>query len=497
MKKVIIWLVVIVLMLSMLPLFLLFNISGMMVIPPGLEGPCPCIARDGSEVDMGTCYTGDDVGYQQYYCESLCRDTGDPRCPAETACFFAPRCDICGCQDNEECIDDLNSEIYFCGAVREIGPIGCIDGTSEGACSSTKPYYCENNVLRDNCELCGCNRGYTCEHNRCLISNREIINQTDNNTLIIWENVNQTNQSTTELRVRDILLSGVRVERQIVDTSNIDDTTGVDYNTLLQAEELIQQNSENLQALYLENGISDGLIKSILAQASQPLLSPGKKECVSYSGGSCIGLYECCEGFICNAGICASNLDVKTKEIDIKLNEKVSGNDVSDLVEVSTTNDAVLDVVKYDTHPNYVVESAVPNGVNFGFYEIKVDKEMDAELSFEIDNDVILLNQIDSIGVYRLVDGKWQQLEFLNVKYGNERTLFTFKTTGFSYFEIIGTKDLPSTLTVSAGTPLWAVYKQSYESDISVIELSFQNKDKLTFGKISGVPFIDLGFELF
>nr|MBA4404994.1 hypothetical protein [Nanoarchaeum sp.] len=497
MKKRIMWLVIIVLMLSMLPIFLLFNISGMIFIPPGLEGPCPCMAPDGTEVNFGECYAGDDVSFNQYYCESLCRDSGDDRCPVDVACSFAPRCDICGCQEGQECVDDLNSNIYFCGNVRQIARGGCIDGTSNGECSSTKPYYCENNVLRDNCELCGCNRGYVCERNRCLIQGVIEINRTINNTLIIWENVNQTNESTTELRVRDILLSGIRVEREIVDTSNLDDVTGVDYNTLILAEDRIRQNSEDLQALYLENGISDGLIKSILAQASQPLLSPGKDECVSYNGGSCLGLYECCESFVCNSGICASNLDVKTKTVEINLNEKIVGNDVSDLVEVSTNDDAVLDVVKYDTHPNYVVKSAVPNSVNFGFYEIKVDKEMDAKLSFEIDNGVILLNQIDSIGVYRLVNDEWQQLEFLDVKYGSERTTFTFKTTGFSYFEIIGTKDLPSTLTVSAGTPLWAVYKQSYTSDVSLVELSFQNKDKLTFGKISGVPFIDLGFELF
>jgi len=32
----------------------------------------------------------------------------------------------------------------------------CLDGTSYNQCSRTKPKYCENGKLINNCKLCGC-----------------------------------------------------------------------------------------------------------------------------------------------------------------------------------------------------------------------------------------------------------------------------------------------------------------------------------------------------
>lgn len=39
----------------------------------------------------------------------------------------------------------------------------CSDGTPYGQCSSTKPLYCDNGNLVDNCQVCGCEEGYECQ----------------------------------------------------------------------------------------------------------------------------------------------------------------------------------------------------------------------------------------------------------------------------------------------------------------------------------------------
>ncbi len=44
----------------------------------------------------------------------------------------------------------------------------CSDGTENNKCSQTKPYFCENNTLKENCALCGCPQGYYCENNKCM-----------------------------------------------------------------------------------------------------------------------------------------------------------------------------------------------------------------------------------------------------------------------------------------------------------------------------------------
>lgn len=39
----------------------------------------------------------------------------------------------------------------------------CSDGTAYDICSVTKPKYCSNGILVDDCEVCGCDAGYMCE----------------------------------------------------------------------------------------------------------------------------------------------------------------------------------------------------------------------------------------------------------------------------------------------------------------------------------------------
>jgi len=45
----------------------------------------------------------------------------------------------------------------------------CSDGTSEGTCSATKPYYCQNGTLIEKCTICGCPAKQTCntENQKC------------------------------------------------------------------------------------------------------------------------------------------------------------------------------------------------------------------------------------------------------------------------------------------------------------------------------------------
>jgi len=50
-------------------------------------------------------------------------------------------------------------------------PVSCSDGTASGQCSATKPKYCNNGTLADNCAICGCQAGYSCNssNNACYL----------------------------------------------------------------------------------------------------------------------------------------------------------------------------------------------------------------------------------------------------------------------------------------------------------------------------------------
>ena len=44
-------------------------------------------------------------------------------------------------------------------------PLTCSGGTEYGSCSANKPLYCENGTLINNCQICGCNQGKECSVN--------------------------------------------------------------------------------------------------------------------------------------------------------------------------------------------------------------------------------------------------------------------------------------------------------------------------------------------
>ena len=59
--------------------------------------------------------------------------------------------------------------------------ITCQDGTPYDQCSTTKPLYCSNGNLRDDCSTCGCPSGNTCKVNgKCII---------DVKTNVTWDNI--------------------------------------------------------------------------------------------------------------------------------------------------------------------------------------------------------------------------------------------------------------------------------------------------------------------
>lgn len=69
------------------------------------------------------------------------------------------------------------------GIENETGPVQetiCADGTANYACSSTKPKYCINGTLSNNCASCGCPSGQNCLSNGSCMT--PVQNQTQNQT---------------------------------------------------------------------------------------------------------------------------------------------------------------------------------------------------------------------------------------------------------------------------------------------------------------------------
>ncbi len=85
---------------------------------------------------------------------------------AKKVTFYAYECPN-GCQEGV-CITPSNK---------------CSDGTSYGECSSTKPKYCDNGNLINNCQVCGCLSGQTCETNGSCTSPPSEVVCTDSSIL--------------------------------------------------------------------------------------------------------------------------------------------------------------------------------------------------------------------------------------------------------------------------------------------------------------------------
>lgn len=65
-------------------------------------------------------------------------------------------CSKCGCQNGYTC----NTTTKSCSPLPQLQT--CSDGTPYSQCSSNKPKYCSNGNLADDCVSCGCSNGYAC-----------------------------------------------------------------------------------------------------------------------------------------------------------------------------------------------------------------------------------------------------------------------------------------------------------------------------------------------
>tara|TARA_Y100000310_G_scaffold343975_1_gene454316 strand:+ start:470 stop:1165 length:696 start_codon:yes stop_codon:yes gene_type:complete len=93
-------------------------------------------------------------------------------------CFkgdLVANCFECGCFPGQTCSDD-----GACIGKIEVGAgeekeevieeviVECSDGSSYGQCSASRPKYCDNGNLVDNCGVCGCNEGSVCNSGACF-----------------------------------------------------------------------------------------------------------------------------------------------------------------------------------------------------------------------------------------------------------------------------------------------------------------------------------------
>lgn len=232
--------------------------------------------------------------------------------------------------------------------------------------------------------------------------------------------------------------------------------------------------------------------------------------CVSEINGYCnVGGLNCCENLMCTGGVCLSNANVLVAEIEGEIEEDDNyGNSLvlhdnygfSNLIEVDVLgggNERDVKIYKYTTYPGFIPSPDIENAVSFGVYDISLNSEAEAELSFDVLNDLLVLNQVESLAVYRYTDGHWETLDLLDAFIYSDKTRLKVKTEGFSFFSIIGQKQDLNSLNAAVGTttgdgPLWSIYRRSYAPGVSVLEVFFGGQNKLIFGNVFDEPFIDL-----
>ena len=133
-------------------------------------------------------------------------------CSGTSCGYTSDDCSDCSCScggyNQEESIENGNCEDgkdNDCDGATDLEdseciPARCSDMTSYGECSTTKPKYCDNGTLIDNCQVCGCESGYECQTDgNCIIPSvfGEIVQITTNTGMqwnaaiygdkIIWE----------------------------------------------------------------------------------------------------------------------------------------------------------------------------------------------------------------------------------------------------------------------------------------------------------------------
>jgi hypothetical protein len=440
-----------------------------------------------------------------------------------------------GCSD-----ENCQGERAYCFVFPENTPLPkpsslssnmCSDGSLPGQCSLTRPLYCDSDKeLTYDCSICGCGVGYFCgEIGICLIEDEVPIiegNESVNDSGILWRQLeNEYNLIDESARVKeliergideDVLLSSSSIITDVVKIENLQERleisveviSSVDDRVKRTSEVLISSDVDEIEELFevSSDDVFDGrVLKNVIDVVSEdrdgvPYFSPeevAEASCVDISGGSCLGESECCSGFVCNAGICLSSDDVESVDVPI---EEIGGGrheyGLSNLVNVDIVGANIESVIEYETHPSFIENLDIPDSVNFGFYDIKVSNDVSATLEFDVLNDLLVLNQIVAIGLYRLTEDGWEALDLVDINYDAERTNFKFETSGFSYFTLRGIKEGISFESVTAEDEgLWAVYRRSYTPGFSLVEFFFGAEDTLIFGILNNKPLLDLGLS--
>ena len=405
-------------------------------------------------------------------------------------------------------------------SVYSIGSNSCSDGSVPGQCSLTKPLLCDSDKeLVYDCSACGCGAGYYCgDSGICLISDGvPVVNGNSSVNGSLWRQLeNEYNLIEGSERVKELIQKGVDEEillssgsiiTDVVKVENLQDRLEIPLEVVYSVDNKVKKTSEALVSddvgeiselfdVSSSDVFGGGAFKGVIDVVSGdrdnvPFFSPDDVvdlSCVGISGGSCLGESECCSGFICNGGICVDNSDVASVTVPI---EEVSDS-LSDLVSVTGGN--LESVVEYETHPSFVEELDIPDSVNFGFYDIQATGS--STLEFDVLNDLLVLNQIVAIGLYRLTEDGWESLDLVDISYNAEKTKFTFETSGFSYFTLRGIKEGVSFESVtSQDEGLWAVYRRSFTPGFALIEFFFGAEDTLIFGILNNKPLLDLGLS--
>jgi hypothetical protein len=525
-------------------------LTGMVPVPPGGGGlnDCPCL--DGTAVEQ--CSIN-----QPFYCNQY-EEIGDGA--IRLACELVEDCGACGCPDDNRCsrngmCSTLNITPPFDNSTEddEDDDSGtCIsDGTVYGLCSLTIPLYCDDGELISDCSYCGCAVGYYCsEENICLID-MDISNETSGGDTttgdVLWEDIDnkyEVDDRVSPLEILEISEQRVRyspadVASERLELNKVVEKLKIHEKTILDTDKKVKDIEDTLKLSdpeELENIFEDEQVDILGGDTYQgifedldeePAFSPQggptdsaldipELACVSRVNGYCnVAGVQCCDGLICSGGVCLSSDNVSFAEIEGEievseedpLEEDNYGNKLvlhdehgfANLVEIDVLeggSESDIKVYKYTTYPNFVPSPDIEDAVSFGVYDISLNEEAKAELSFDVLNDLLVLNQVESLAVYRYTDGHWETLDLLDAFIYSDMTRLKVETTGFSFFSIVGQKeDLTSLESIgvsSEETSLWSVYRRSYSPGVSVLEVFFGDQNKLVFGNVFDEPFIDL-----
>ena len=501
-------------------------------------GPCPC--PDGT--GPNGCSDSEEFG-QPWRCEaSECGGDG------ELSCAFIHDCGACGCPDGKVCLEDGYCASSGEGDDSDRGT--CMsDGTVYGKCSLTVPLYCDQGTLVSDCSFCGCAMGYYCsEENICLFDKNvsKVVDDSDEDAL--WEEIDhkfgisERVNRISPLELIKLSETGVRysasgVTSEKIYLGDVSDRLTISEGIISETDERVREIQERLRVadpddledLFVDEndviggeiyeGIFDDLVENLppdgggggFPQGSPPggdFIEDIGIPCVSEVNGFCnVGGLNCCEGLDCMGGVCLSNEEeIPAESLEGDVEEDTYGNRLvlhddsgfSNLIDVDVLeggNERDIKVYKYTTYPSFVTPPDIENAVSFGVYDISLNDQAKAYLSFDILNDLLVLNQVESLAVYRYTDDHWETLDLVDAfTHSNEKTRLQVLTNGFSFFSVIGQKQDLTTLESAVGTeknPLWSIYRRSYAPGVAVLEVFF-GEDKLIFGSVFNEPFIDL-----